>query len=241
VVLKYHRAIWFGACTPGGIVNNVEVTQMRLRSLTRSALFIALCGVFTPVFAQRFELNPYVGVTFPSSFFGLDVRNSKVFGLRGGLIGGNGFEIEGNLGRVSRFEFEGSTRDISALRWEAIGSYNFFPSESQALTPFVSVGIGGFTVDLEDDTLGNSAIFATTRRIARVPNGPFSDTAQTLVLTDNKTFLSLTYGGGVKLYRLWGPVGLRFTAGGQTIPKFFDHTINSLETTGGVIFSWGER
>src|SRR5262245_41570112 len=207
--------IWFGACTYRGIVNNVEVTQMRLRSLTLSALFIVLSGVFMPVFAQRFELNPYVGVTFPTSFFGLDVRNSKVFGLRGGIIGANGFEIEGNLGRMSRFEFEGSNRDISALRWEAIGYYNFFPYESQTLIPFVNIGNGVFTVDLEDSTLGNSVTFATTRRIARVPSGPFSDTTQTLVITDKKTFLSLSYGGGVKLYRLWGPVGLRFNAGGQ--------------------------
>jgi hypothetical protein len=214
---------------------------MRLRSLTRAVLLIVLGGVLTPVFAQRYELHPYIGAAFPSSFFGLDVRNSKIFGLRGGIIGANGFEIEGNLGRMSRFEFEGSTRDISALRWEAIGSYNFFPSESQALTPFVNIGIGGFTVDIEDSTLGNSVTFATTRRIARVPNGPFSDTTQTLVITDKKTFLSLSYGGGLKVYRLWGPVGLRFNVGGQTLPRFFDHTINSLETSGGVIFSWGER
>ena len=214
---------------------------MRLRSLMRSGLLIVLCGVLTPVFAQRYELHPYVGATFPSSFFGLDIRNSKMFGLRGGIIGGDGFEIEGNLGRMSRFEFEGSNRDISALRWEAIGSYNFFPSESQALIPYVNIGIGGFTVDLEESTLGNSVTFATTRRIARVPSGPFSDTIQTLTITDKKTFLSLSYGGGIKVYRLWGPVGLRFNAGGQTIPRFFDHTINSLEITGGPVFSWGER
>jgi hypothetical protein len=170
----------------------------------------------------------------------LDLRNSKVFGLRGGIIGGNGLEIEGDLSRMSRFEFEGSTRDISALRWEAIGSYNFF-SSGRTLTPFVSFGLGGFTVDLEDETLGNAVTFATIRRIARVSTGPFSDTSQTLVITDNKTFLSLSYGGGLKAYRLWGPVGLRINAGAQTIPNFFDHHINSFEATGGVIFSWGER
>ena len=49
------------------------------------------------------------------------------------------------------------------------------------------------------------------------------------------------YGGGLKLDRLIGPLGLRFDVRGWTVANVFSKTLNMLEATGGITFSWGER
>ena len=89
--------------------------MMRPGSLIRSSLLIVLCGVFTQAFAQRFEVYPYVGYTFPAKLFGLEFKNSGVFGVKAGVITDSGWEVGGNLGRMSRFELEGMTRQLDAL------------------------------------------------------------------------------------------------------------------------------
>jgi hypothetical protein len=49
------------------------------------------------------------------------------------------------------------------------------------------------------------------------------------------------YGGGLKLDRLIGPVGLRFDVRGWSVKNVFSHTLNMIEATGSVTFSWGGR
>lgn len=215
--------------------------MMRPGSLIRSSLLIVLCGVFTQAFAQRFEVYPYYGYASPTKLFGLEFKNSGVFGVKAGMITGSGWEVEGNLGRMSRFELEGMTRQIKALRWEGIGTYNFSPTGEERLVPFVSVGLGGYTMDVSDNAAGDRVVFAALNQQARVPGRPIVDNSQTLAFEDGKTFLSLSYGGGVKFHRLWGPLGARFDAGGTMLPNFFGHVVNSFEASGGVLISWGER
>ena len=47
------------------------------------------------------------------------------------------------------------------------------------------------------------------------------------------------YGGGVKLERLIGPVGLRFDVRGWSVANVFSRTLNMLEATGAITISWG--
>ena len=61
------------------------------------------------------------------------------------------------------------------------------------------------------------------------------------VLTD-QTFFTFSYGGGLKLQRLWGPLGFFGDVRGRTIPNFFNgHGTNLLEVTAGLNFAWGEK
>jgi hypothetical protein len=55
------------------------------------------------------------------------------------------------------------------------------------------------------------------------------------------TKFAINYGGGVKLERLAGPVGLRFDVRGWTAPDIFKNTLNMLEVSGGVVFTWGKK
>ncbi len=50
-----------------------------------------------------------------------------------------------------------------------------------------------------------------------------------------------SYGGGLKLDRLIGPAGLRFDVRGWTVPDVAGSTLNLLEATGSITFTWGER
>jgi len=47
------------------------------------------------------------------------------------------------------------------------------------------------------------------------------------------------YGGGLKLDRLIGPVGLRFDVRGWSVKNVFSRTLNMVEASGGVTVSWG--
>ncbi|MBM3789554.1 MAG: hypothetical protein FJW35_04285 [Acidobacteria bacterium] len=49
---------------------------------------------------------------------------------------------------------------------------------------------------------------------------------------------AINYGGGVKLARLWGPVGLRLDARGYTVPKVLSTKLNMFELSGGVLVSF---
>jgi len=50
------------------------------------------------------------------------------------------------------------------------------------------------------------------------------------------------YGGGLKLNRLIGPVGLRFDVRGWRTADIANHgSMNIFEATGGIIFSWGKK
>jgi len=52
---------------------------------------------------------------------------------------------------------------------------------------------------------------------------------------------AVNYGGGVKMVRLLGPLGLRFDVRGYTLPDVFSESLNLFEVTGGLHFSFGGR
>ncbi len=53
------------------------------------------------------------------------------------------------------------------------------------------------------------------------------------------TRFAFNYGGGIKLQRLFGPIGLRFDVRGYTIPDVTNQTVNIMQATGGITFSFG--
>jgi hypothetical protein len=62
------------------------------------------------------------------------------------------------------------------------------------------------------------------------------------VMQNHADFFTFSYGGGLKLARLWGPLGFFGDIRGRTIPNLFDgHVTNLLEVSAGLNFAWGER
>ena len=62
------------------------------------------------------------------------------------------------------------------------------------------------------------------------------------VLRDSSSFFTFSYGGGLKLARVWGPLGFFGDIRGRTIPNLFNgHGTNLLELTAGLNFAWGEQ
>jgi len=62
------------------------------------------------------------------------------------------------------------------------------------------------------------------------------------VFRDNSTFFTFSYGGGLKVQRLWGPLGFFADIRGRTIPNLFNgHGNTWLEVSAGPNFAWGEK
>ena len=81
------------------------------------------------------------------------------------------------------------------------------------------MGIGGLTADVDEDN-------------------PEFINASTPVIGDGDTFLTLSYGGGLKAPLLWGPVGLRSDIRGRTVPNLHGKAVTWLELTGGLTFTF---
>jgi hypothetical protein len=57
-------------------------------------------------------------------------------------------------------------------------------------------------------------------------------------LEDLGAKFTVNYGGGLKFKNLAGPVGLRVDVRGYSVPSVFDQTLNFVEASIGVLFSW---
>jgi hypothetical protein len=55
------------------------------------------------------------------------------------------------------------------------------------------------------------------------------------------TKFAMNYGGGVKLERLAGPIGLRFDVRGYAIPRVNFQTLNLFQASGGILISLGRE
>jgi hypothetical protein len=184
--------------------------------------------------AQTFEIYPYAGGIFPGDWRDtLQLKRDGIYGVKGGVFFGDLLQLEGNFGYINHFEFEKTDPKSRAFIWEAGPSMNFFSSMFERAVPYISIQAGGITgfVGDPENVADNSDDFA-----AITPTG-----GPSVTLEDGDTFFQFSYGGGIKGYRLWGPLGLRAEVRGRTIPNFFGNSTTWLETTGGVTFNWGER
>jgi len=190
-------------------------------------------------------------------------------GTFGGKVGGfvtENFSLDGNLSwynhmfglsdRSNFIVFRPITNTIAnitgndvktrALLWELSGNYDFVSlNVGSRFTPYVTLGVGGITARIKNA----DEVFVTGGGFIRNP----AFTAASLVpefienrarvrnISNNDTFFTFSYGGGVKALRLAGPVGFRVDVRGRTIPNFFGASSTRAELTGGLVFAWGER
>src|SRR5215813_6131423 len=144
-------------------------------------VFVFICAVITPANAQKFEIHPYAGGFFSGKVAGLlDVKNQPLYGIKGGMYANKNFEIEGNIGYINELAFVGTLTRKHAYIWEGLATYN--------LSKFYgSYGLGAATTSVR----AHSIRFCGSAIPARHP------------------FLFVSYGGGFKVLRKWGPLGYR--------------------------------
>jgi hypothetical protein len=163
--------------------------------------------------AQKYEVHPYGGGFFAQKLAGVvDVDNGGLFGIKSGVFITSSIEAVGNVGYMPALTLGSSLTRKSALVLEGLMAYNF----TRVPAVYASVGIGGLRAKDRSSYWGS----------------PISST---------DTFLTVSYGGGLKFLNKWGPLGYRADVRGRTIPNFYGYRLTFLETTAGLTFSWGER
>ena len=176
------------------------------------ALF-ALCVHVTVADAQTFEIHPYAGGFFSGKAAHiLDVKNQPMYGIKGGLFLNKNFEIEGHFGYIDNLAFQGTLTRKKAFIWEGLATYNL-------AKVYGSYGLGLVTTSVSDDSVDFWGNAIPTR----------------------DTFLAMSYGGGLKVLRKWGPVGYRVDVRGRTLPNYNGFAYTWLEATAGLTFAWGDR
>ena len=85
----------------------------------------------------------------------------------------------------------------------------------------------------------------TTNGVAFVDNPALTGTTVVTardVMRNHTTFFTFSYGGGLKMQRVWGPLGFFGDVRGRAIPNLFNgHGTNLLELSAGLNFAWGEK
>jgi hypothetical protein len=204
----------------------------------------ALAAVFvTSSFAGQFELYPYAGGTFwgdvrlhPDQVDKFSIANPGVFGVRGAYFVTQNLQLGGNLSYQNQFTIsQPFNPSLHSWLYDFDLNYNF--RGVGRIYPYVTGGAGAMRLSVED---ADQALYTVV-----VPpfssGGPIPFTSRVVAIDDGDTFFNISYGGGVKGERLWGPVGFRFEIRGRTAPNFFGDTLNAWEPTGGLLFTWGER
>ena len=61
------------------------------------------------------------------------------------------------------------------------------------------------------------------------------------IVADNSAFFCVNYGAGIKVTKLWGPMGARVDVRGRTFPNLRGQTVTWPEATAGLLFTFGEK
>jgi hypothetical protein len=227
----------------------------RFKSLVKTigictVLAVSIAALSSAVYAQKYEIHPYAGGFFPGPNGTLgDFRSEGIYGVKSGVFITSNFEAGGHLGYINHLEpnssnavsqnavLNGFRHSIRAVIWEGEGYYHF-PTRMltrTGITPYAVVGLGGLTAAtnaMGSVLLGGPQVDG---------DGNLVDADRTIILQNGDTFLTFSYGGGIKAMRLFGPMGLSADIRGRTIPNFLGNSTNWPELTGGVTFTWGER
>jgi hypothetical protein len=214
-------------------------------------LVLATAALFpSSLFAQGFEVRPYVAYYWPGGSGAFDnFQNTQSLGVRGGYYVTSSFEVGGNYSWINHFQPRDSggpssfAGDIGfpqgrtrAHIWEGEFSWNVPTMRfGKTLKPYVTGTVGGLTTNV-----GTPGSFVLNTRLVVLPISGTMIVANDTI-TGNDTFLTFSYGGGVKAERLWGPLGFFGDIRGRTIPNFFSGSYTWPELSAGVSFAWGER
>jgi len=211
-----------------------------------------LAPVFaSPALAQKFEVFPYAGGEFWGGFRAhqdqlekFSLTNPALFGVRGGVIASPNLQFEGNVSYATQFRIR-STFDnnfnpsIHAWQYEAGMLYNFSKAK---LIPYLALGAGALVQHISnpDNPFDPKEVTYNVIVPQFINGATIPVTTRQITMRDNNAFLTVSYAGGIKGERLWGPLGFRFDLRGRTVPNFYSETINAFEPTGGLLFTWGE-
>jgi opacity protein-like surface antigen len=223
-----------------------------MKLVGRSAVIVCLIGIFSAaLFAQKVELYPNAGAFFPERVDGNKFKSDGIYGLKGGVFVGQNAQLEGSFSYLNHFELKNAPNSFNAafgvvqptvfgMLVDLNGSYNFGQRQflNSRVSPFVTAGVGTLTAVVRH---GNSTFIEGGGNVIAGNGAIVPNPGRSVVLNDGDTFFTFNYGVGVKALNLWGPVGLRADVRGRTLPNFFGKTNTWAETTGGLVFSWGER
>jgi hypothetical protein len=168
--------------------------------------------------------------------------NPGVFGVKGGVMASDTLQIEGNFGYLNQFKLSHPTFDPKTHAIQYEGGINWALSRSKTF-PYLAVAVGAMTLNISNsENLENPESITYLAIVPPFQNGgPIPFTSRPLTMEDGDTFLTFSYGGGVNIGRVWGPMGFRFDLRGRTMPNFYGDTVWAIEPSGGITFSWGER
>lgn len=219
----------------------------------RFVLLVLISAVLVPpsLFAQGGEVRPYAGYYWPQSPNGLfdNFQQTQLLGVRGGYYVTSDFEIGGNFAWANHFQprngggastFAGNLGfpqgKSRAYIWEPEFSYNFSTAHiGPKLRPYLVGAAGGLTTNI---TSPSSFVLNTRPVVTPLGNTVF---VANDVLHDSNTYFVISYGGGAKAERLWGPLGFFGDFRGRTIPNFFGGAYTWPEFSAGLSFAFGER
>jgi hypothetical protein len=213
------------------------IFQVLLHRTILSTLLASVFVVTAPVIvmAQRYEIHPYAGGFYPAKWADTtSLKSDGLYGARGGIYLTQTLELEGNWSYINHFTFEDRDVGTRAMLWDVNSSYSFLGLTFSRLEPFATFGIGAVKINTRGPQNQRILFLDPTFR------NPDS-TMSPAVLTNGQSFLALNYGGGVKAFRLWGPIGVRTDLHVRTMPNFFDRANHWFEVTAGVNIAWGEE
>src|SRR6476620_3497587 len=111
------------------------------------SLAVLICAFSVVAFAQRFEIDPYVGGFFSGKAAHiLDVKNQPMYGVKAGWFANQNFEIEGHFGYINDLSYQGTLTRKRAYIWEGLATYNLSKF-------YASYGLGGVTTTVSEASL----------------------------------------------------------------------------------------
>jgi hypothetical protein len=215
--------------------------------------FAAVAGTYYAFHHHQLEINPYGGFFWPGHGDDhLHLRDEGMYGLKALASVTDNIQLEGNFGYINHFEnrFGISSLDqsfgirpttVHGLIYDINGLYNFGsrPVFGTGVAPYVVAGVGGLSTLIEDGTtaLLSGQIYTTDP----ATGATVLDSGHKTIVSDNSAFFSINYGAGIKMTKLWGPMGARIDARGRTFPNFRGQTITWPEVTAGLLLTFGEK
>jgi hypothetical protein len=214
--------------------------------------FAAVAGTYYVFHHHQLEINPYGGFFWPGHGDNVHFRDEGRYGLKALASVTDSIQLEGNFGYINHLEnrFGISNLDqslgirpttVHGLIYDVNGLYNFGsrPVFGTGVAPYVVAGLGGISTLMENGTtaLLGGQIYTTDPATGAV----VLNTGRKTIVTDNSAFFSVNYGAGVKMTKLWGPMGARVDVRGRTFPNFRGQTVTWPEVTAGLLFTFGEK